>query len=121
MSDQKCCENIERAERVRNKLPDEEIIYETGDFFKVLGDSTRIKILFTLLEGGLCVGDISCCLGMSHSAVSHQLRVLRQSELVKYVKEGKNTVYSLDDEHVEQLLKTGLLHIVHKRGHKSNE
>lgn len=97
-------------------MPEEETIFETGDFFKLLGDSTRIKILFALLTSELCVGDMANVLGMTQSAVSHQLRVLRSGGLVKYRKDGKNVIYSLDDEHVAEILKAGLTHIQHRRG-----
>lgn len=95
----------------------EEFIYDVADFFKVFGDSTRIKLLHLLLERELCVGDIAEKLDMTQSAVSHQLRVLRQNELVKYRKEGKTVYYSLDDSHVENVLRQGIGHIKHKKGY----
>ncbi|MGE4215267.1 MAG: ArsR/SmtB family transcription factor [Anaerotignaceae bacterium] len=95
----------------------EEFIYDVADFFKVFGDSTRIKLLHLLLEKEMCVGDIADKLDMTQSAVSHQLRVLRQSELVKYRKEGKTVYYSLDDSHVENVLRQGIGHIKHKKGY----
>lgn len=111
-----CCTNEAQVQAVLEKMPAEEVLYDTGDFFKILGDSTRIKILFALLQGELCVGDLSACLGLSQSAISHQLRILRQSNLVKFQKDGKTVIYSLDDAHVEQILATGLAHIEHRRG-----
>lgn len=96
---------------------DEEFIYDVADFFKVFGDSTRIKLLHLLLEKDMCVGDIAEKLSMTQSAVSHQLRVLRQSDLVKFRKEGKAVIYSLDDYHVKDVLQAGISHIGHKKGY----
>lgn len=96
---------------------DEEFIYDVADFFKVFGDSTRLKLLRLLLEGDMCVGDIAEKLSMTQSAVSHQLRVLRQSDLVKFRKEGKVVIYSLDDYHVKDVLQAGISHIGHKKGY----
>ena len=95
----------------------EEFIYDVADFFKVFGDSTRIKLLHLLLEREMCVGDIADRLDMTQSAVSHQLRVLRQNDLVKFRKEGKTVYYSLDDSHVENVLRQGIEHIKHKKGY----
>ena len=94
---------------------DDELIYEVADFFKVFGDSSRVKLLGLLLQTEMCVTDIAEKLDMSQSTVSHQLRVLRQSRLVKYRREGKTVYYSLDDEHVEDILKEGIAHIIHMR------
>ena len=94
-----------------------EFIHEMAEFFKMFGDGTRIRILQTLLEGEKNVGDLAEVLEMSQSAVSHQLRVLRQNDLVKYRKEGKVVFYSLDDEHVEEVLQQGMAHLRHKRGY----
>ncbi len=96
---------------------DEEFIYDIADFFKVFGDSTRLKLLHLLLEKDMCVGDIAEKLSMTQSAVSHQLRVLRQSDLVKFRKEGKAVIYSLDDYHVKAVLQAGISHIGHKKGY----
>jgi len=93
----------------------ESFIIDVADFFKVFGDGSRIKILGLLLEGEMCVNDIAEKLSMSQSAVSHQLRVLRQNDLVKYRKDGKTVFYSLDDSHVENVLKQGISHIKHKK------
>jgi len=93
----------------------EEIIYDIADFYKVFGDSTRIRILYALVEKELCVGDLAQELNMSQSAVSHQLRVLRQNDLVKFRRDGKSIVYSLDDNHITDLLRQGLEHILHKK------
>ncbi len=94
----------------------EELIYETADFFKLFGDSSRLRLLILLLHGEKCVTDIAEELNMSQSAVSHQLRVLRQSRLVKYRRDGKTVFYSLDDEHVECIIKDGMQHIIHLQG-----
>lgn len=97
-----------------------DFVYHVADFFKVFGDATRIKLLSLLAEGELCVGDIAEKLEMSQSAVSHQLRVLRQNDLVKYKKDGKTVFYSLDDEHVRIVLEQGMTHIRHKKGYAQN-
>lgn len=94
-----------------------EFIQEMAEFFKIFGDGTRIRVLQTLMEGEKNVGDLAEALEMSQSAVSHQLRVLRQNDLVKYRKEGKVVFYSLDDEHVENVLQQGMAHLRHKRGY----
>ena len=95
----------------------QEFIQGLAEFFKIFGDATRIRILQTLLEGERNVGDLADVLEMSQSAVSHQLRVLRQNDLVKYRKEGKTVFYSLDDEHIRMVLEQGMTHLRHKRGY----
>ena len=95
----------------------ETFIIDVADFFFVFGDGSRIKILSLLLEGELCVNDIAERLSMTQSLVSHQLRVLRQNDLVKYRKEGKTVFYSLDDSHVENVLRQGIEHIRHKKNY----
>ncbi|QCX34184.1 helix-turn-helix transcriptional regulator [Caloramator sp. E03] len=97
--------------KVKEKMPNEETLYDLAEFFKVFGDSTRIKIMCALFEEEMCVCDIAALLNMTQSAVSHQLRVLKQSRLVKYRKEGKVVYYSLDDEHIKDIFKEGLEHI----------
>ena len=97
------------------KLPEEELLYDLGDFFKILGDSTRIKILSALFQSEMCVCDIAALLGMKQSAISHQLRVLKQGRLVKHRKEGKVVYYSLDDDHIKHIVDQGLTHISEKR------
>ena len=97
--------------RVKETMPQEEILYDLAEFFKVFGDSTRIKILWTLEEAEMCVCDIACLLNMTQSAISHQLRVLKQANLVKFRKEGKVVYYSLNDDHVKSILEQGLTHI----------
>ena len=94
-----------------------DFIHDVADFFKVFGDSTRVKLLQKLLQSELCVGDLAESLEMTQSAVSHQLRVLRQNGLVKYRKEGKTVFYTLDDDHIKEVLEQGMHHIRHKRGY----
>ena len=90
-------------------------IQELAEFFKIFGDATRIRILQLLLTGEKSVGELAEALEMSQSAVSHQLRVLRQNDLVKYHKEGKTVCYSLDDDLVKEILEQGMTHLRHKR------
>lgn len=108
------CIHEDKVAEVKAILPDEEICYDLADFFKVFGDSSRIKLLFALEKGEMCVCDIAASLGMTQSAVSHQLRVLRQNDLVKFRKDGKVAYYSLDDGHVLTVLQQGYSHINHK-------
>ena len=96
---------------VRGKLPDEDNLIDLADLFKIFGDSTRVKILSALLAAEMCVCDIAVLLGMTKSSISHQLRVLKQSKLVKYRKDGKVVYYSIADSHVETILQQGLSHI----------
>lgn len=96
---------------VKEKLPLDESLYDLADFFKVLGDSTRIKIINALFHSEMCVCDIAALLGMTQSAISHQLRVLKQGRIVKYRKDGKVVYYSLDDEHIKHIVQEGLIHI----------
>jgi len=99
------------VDKARESMPVEETLYDLAELFKVFGDTTRIKILCALFESEMCVCDISALLGMNQSAISHQLRVLKQARLVKYRKDGKVVYYSLDDEHVKQIFDQGLVHI----------
>ena len=92
-------------------MPAEEEIYYLSEFYKVFGDSTRIKILYVLYENEMCVFDIAKILNMTQSAISHQLRVLKQNRLVKYRKEGKTVLYTLADEHVFTILSQGIEHV----------
>lgn len=96
---------------VSEAMPEDEILYDLAELYKVFGDSTRIKILYVLLEAEMCVCDIAVLLGMSQSAISHQLRVLKQSQLVKYRREGKTVFYSLADEHVRTIISQGMEHV----------
>lgn len=99
------------GEQIRRQLPDDETVFALAELFKVLGDPTRAKILGCLQIRDLCVGEIADILGMSDSAVSHQLRVLRGIKLVKGTKEGKEVKYSLDDDHVTKIMECGLTHV----------
>lgn len=99
---------------VKKKMPDENELYDLSDFFKILGDSTRAKIIWALDEDELCVCDLAALLGMTKSAVSHQLHSLRQANLVKNRREGKVVFYSLADDHVKQIFEKGLEHIREK-------
>ncbi|MGL4911927.1 MAG: ArsR/SmtB family transcription factor [Romboutsia sp.] len=109
------CKCIEVHENIvveaKNTMPEEELLYDMAELFKVFGDTTRIKILYALFANEMCVCDIASLLNMTHSAISHQLRVLKQARLVKFRKEGKVVYYSLDDEHVSQIFDCGLHHI----------
>ena len=98
-------------EQVQEEMPEEEILYDLAELFKVFGDSTRIKILYVLFQSEMCVCVIAQLLNMSQSAISHQLRVLKQAQLVKYRREGKTVFYSLADAHVNTILNQGLEHI----------
>lgn len=98
--------------RVKEHLPKEEVLYDLAEIFKVFGDSTRIKILCVLFEGEMCVCDMAELLGVSQSAVSHQLRVLKQARLVKFRREGKIVYYSLADDHVKHIFNEGLDHVL---------
>ena len=89
----------------------EEMLYDLADLFKVFGDSTRIRILYALMNGPLCVGDLSSELEMNQSAVSHQLKILKQAKLISGSRDGKQIVYSLADEHVRSIINIGLEHI----------
>ena len=100
------------VEKVNRKMPDEEILYDLAELFKIFGDSTRVKILYALLEvEELCVCDIAGLMDVTQSAVSHQLRVLKNSKLVKFRREGKTVYYSLADGHVARILSQGMEHI----------
>lgn len=115
------CDLIERCEatvvhedvvkQIENILPEEEILYDLAEFYKVFADSTRIKILYVLLKSEMCVCDLSQVLGVSQSAVSHQLRMLKQMKLVKFRRDGKTVYYSLSDHHIELILSQGIEHI----------
>ena len=107
------CEELHNdiIEKRRAEMPEENTLYDLSDFFKVLGDSTRISILFAIDGEPMCVCDIANLLGMTKSAVSHQLKILRQSDLVTYRKSGKNVYYSLADDHVRDIIEKALEHI----------
>ena len=101
----------EQLQKVRDEMPPEEYLYDLAELFKVFGDSTRIRILFVLLNSEVCVNDLSVALNMTLSAVSHQLNILKRSKLVKGRREGKSVYYSLDDEHVREIISCGMEHI----------
>lgn len=110
------CEEVHEyiIDEVRQVMPQDEMLYDLAELFKVFGDTTRIKILYALFSKEMCVCDIADLLGMTHSAISHQLRVLKQARLVKFRKEGKTVFYSLDDCHISQIFSCGLEHIEEK-------
>ena len=110
-----CCEEFcthkDVIARVRAKLPDVEELYDLAEFFKVFGDTTRIRILYVLFEAEMCVCDIAEMLSMTPSAISHQLRLLKQFKLVKSRRDGKTVYYSLADDHVRLIIDQGREHI----------
>lgn len=110
-----CCEFMHVHEdivkKVNEVMPDEEMLYDLAELFRIFGDSTRIRILYVLFESEMCVCDIAQLLGMSQSAISHQLRCLKQSKLVKFRREGKTVFYSLADGHVRTILDQGMEHV----------
>lgn len=109
-----CSSNVVHEEivaRVKEEMPREENLYDLAELFKVFGDTTRVKILYALFAAEMCVCDIAALLNMSQSAISHQLRVLKQARLVKFRRQGKVVYYSLDDDHVKQIFDQGLTHI----------
>ncbi|MBR4074322.1 MAG: winged helix-turn-helix transcriptional regulator [Firmicutes bacterium] len=97
---------------VTEEMPEEETLYDLAELFKVFGDTTRIKILYVLFESDLCVCDIAASLKMGQSAISHQLRVLKQAQLVKSRRDGKQVIYSLADDHVRTIINNGMEHIM---------
>lgn len=101
----------ELVQKVHDSMPDTEMLYDLAELYKVFGDSTRIRILYVLFEAEMCVCDIAQVLNMTVSAISHQLRVLKQADLVKYRREGKTVFYSLADDHVRSILDQGTEHI----------
>lgn len=114
MNDEVCEQTIVHEDivnKVKSNMKDENRIIDLAELFKVFGDSTRIKIMCALLQSELCVCDIAAIIGSTVSAVSHQLRILKQAKLVKYKKVGKVVYYSLDDEHVSQIFNKGCEHL----------
>ncbi|MCD6514547.1 MAG: helix-turn-helix transcriptional regulator [Candidatus Odinarchaeota archaeon] len=104
-------EHDEKITSVKKKLPSDEFIIEAANFFDAFGDSTRLKILFALMNEELCTCDLSKLTNLSVSAVSHQLRLLKDRKIVNYRKEGKNVFYRLDDEHIKEILKIAIRHL----------
>lgn len=103
--------NIDTVRRVKPNMPDSSVLSELSDFYKVMGDNTRIRLLWALEESDMCVNDLAVLLNMTKSAVSHQLKILRTAKLVKYEKLGKNVYYSLNDNHVKTILEMALEHV----------
>ncbi len=106
------CAHEDVVGKVRDVLPDDDTLYELADLFKMFGDSTRMKILFVLMESEMCVCDIAELLGISQSAISHQLRILKQSKLISSRREGKNIICFLADDHVKSIIAQGLSHVL---------
>lgn len=104
--------NSETVEKVKETMPNEELLYDVAELFKVFGDSTRIRIICALFDQEMCVYDLTACLDMTQSAISHQLRILKANKLVKNRREGKMMYYSLDDEHVKLIFEAGYRHIM---------
>lgn len=110
-----CCDFIhaheEIVEKVRSKMPGEDTLYDLTELFRIFGDSTRVRILYVLLESEMCVCDLAALLGMTQSAISHQLRALKNARLVKARRDGKTVFYALADQHVKAILDQGLEHV----------
>lgn len=98
-----------------SKMPNTEILHNLADFFKIMGDSTRCKLLFALLQNEMCVCDLANVLSMTKSSISHQLSKMKEVGLVKCRKSGKTVYYSLDDDHISEIFEVGLKHIEHKQ------
>ena len=111
-----CCEFIhshdEIVEKVQKEMPSEDTLYDLTELFRIFGDSTRIRILYVLFEAEMCVCDIAALLGMTQSAISHQLKALKNARLVKSRREGKTVFYALADDHVKTIIDQGLEHIL---------
>ena len=105
------CPHQDILSRVQRAIPDEDTLYDLTELFRIFGDSTRVRILYFLFESEMCVCDIAELLGMTQSAISHQLRVLRSSKLVKFRRDGKTLYYSLADEHVCRIISQGMEHV----------
>ena len=110
-----CCDFIhthqEIVEKVRREMPEEDTLYDLTELFRIFGDSTRVRILYVLFEAEMCVCDIAEVLGMTQSAISHQLRLLKQAKLVRNRWEGKTVYYALADDHVRTIIFQGMEHI----------
>ena len=110
-----CCDFIHAhediVEKVRQVMPGEDTLYDLTELFRIFGDSTRVRILYVLFESEMCVCDIAALLGMTQSAISHQLRALKSARLVKSRREGKTVLYSLADDHVKAIINQGLEHV----------
>lgn len=110
--------DIEKVNRIKKIMPSDDLLFDIAEVFKVFGDTTRMKIISALLEAELCVGDIAEITNSTQSAISHQLRVLKQAKLVKYRKDGKTVYYSLDDEHVSKMYEIAKTHIEESYEHR---
>ena len=110
-----CCELMcaheEIVEKVQKEMPDEDTLYDLTELFRIFGDSTRVRILYVLFESEMCVCDIAALLGMTQSAISHQLKILKQAKLVTGRREGKSVFYALADDHVRSIINQGREHI----------
>ena len=114
MQNERCeylCVHEDVVKRVNEEMPPDEVLYDLAELFKVFGDTTRIRILYALFEAELCVCDIAQLLGLSQTAVSHQLRILKVSKLVRSRRDGKNVFYALADDHVRSIMDQGIEHI----------
>ena len=113
--DVECCDDVhihaDAVKRVHEHMPDEDELYDLAELFKVFGDSTRIRILYVLFESDMCVCDLAQALNMTQSAVSHQLKILKQAKLVSGRRDGKSVIYSLADNHVRTIIDQGREHI----------
>ena len=109
-----CAYNRQILEKLRSEMPNEETITRLADTFKIFGDNTRIRILWALFDKEMSVSEISNTIQMSQSAVSHQLRTLKHARLIKARRDGKNTFYSLDDEHVKRIIEQVMIHVKEK-------
>ncbi len=117
MAEEYCCEVKKHGDidRLKKEMPDDEMIFYMADFFKILGDSTRIKIICALIDGEKCVGEIAELLNMTQSAISHQLRTLKANRLANVRKEGKHAFYYIDDMHARKIYEMSLEHMKKKR------
>ncbi len=105
---------------VKGNMPNDDLLFDVSDFFKILGDSTRLRILWALDQSEMCVCDIANLLNMTKSSISHQLKILKMDRLVKNRKIGKEVYYSLNDEHVKMVLEIAITHIIHKEGEEND-
>ena len=110
--------DIEKVKKIKKIMPSDDLLFDIAEVFKVFGDTTRMKIISALLEAELCVGDIAEITNSTQSAISHQLRVLKQAKLVKFRKEGKTVYYSLDDEHISEMYELAKKHIEESYEHR---
>ena len=122
IQDIECCEveevHEDKVRMISDQMPPEDQLYDLAELFKAFGDTTRIRILFALFEADICVCDLAASLNMTQSAISHQLRILKQARLVRSRRDGKTVFYSLDDDHVRTVIGQGMEHIEEKHGRK---